>query len=164
MNDAVVEGDVLRVLLVEDDADHVELVRRSLREHRVANTLYVVTDGEAALDFLHQRGAYADPGRNPRPHLVLLDLRLPRIDGLAVLKEIKAAPALSRVPVVILTTSAAESDVAAAYDLKANSYLVKPVNFEKFVKLIDDFGFYWLAWNRYPELRAASWPAPEQSR
>jgi CheY-like chemotaxis protein len=145
------EGEPLVILLVEDNPDHTELVMRSLEEHRIANTIQHVPDGEAALDYLLRRGQYSTPGKSPRPHMILLDLRLPRIDGLEVLKEIKADEELRCIPVVILTTSEAEKDVAGAYKNHANSYLVKPVDFDKFSQLMDDMGFYWLAWNKRPE-------------
>jgi CheY-like chemotaxis protein len=143
-------GEPLTILLVEDNADHAELVRRNLADCRIANRLFHVEDGEAALDFLHGRGDYADPKRFPRPHLVLMDLRLPRIGGLEVLKEIKSHPQLHLIPVVVLTTSDAERDVALAYEHHANSYLTKPVDFGRFSELLKDLGFYWLAWNKHP--------------
>ena len=143
-------GKPLTILLVEDNENHTELIIRNLRNHRVANRIHHVADGEEALDYLLRRGAYADPAASPRPHVVLLDLRLPKIDGLEVLKEIRTSDELARTPVVILTTSRAEQDVAQAYDYHANSYLVKPVDFESFTRLMDDLGFYWLGWNHYP--------------
>ncbi len=142
-------GKPLTVLLVEDNADHTELILRSLRDHRVANRIFHMTDGEEALNYLLRRGAYVDPAASPRPHVVLLDLRLPKIDGLEVLKTIRTSDELARTPVVILTTSRAEQDVAKAYEYHANSYLVKPVDFNSFIRLMDDLGFYWLSWNHY---------------
>jgi CheY-like chemotaxis protein len=144
------QGEPLTILLVEDNPDHVELILRSLQDHPVANKVYCVTDGEAAQDYLFRQRAYADPQQSPRPHVVLLDLRLPKVDGLELLKEIKTSEQLKRIPVVILTTSQAEQDVAMAYECHANSYLVKPVDFAKFTQLMDDLGFYWLGWNEYP--------------
>jgi CheY-like chemotaxis protein len=145
-----VEGNPSVLLLIEDNMDHSELIMRCFRDHRVANKLYHVTDGKAALDYLFRRGKYADPQKSPKPHVILLDLRLPRIDGLEVLKEIKAEKGLSSIPVAIVTTSDAEKDVAAAYEYHANSYLVKPIDFEKFTQLMKDLGFYWMCWNRSP--------------
>ncbi|MFC1782136.1 PAS domain S-box protein [Planctomycetota bacterium] len=139
------------VLLVEDDPDHVELIIRSFKDNRVANEIQHVSDGEAALDYLFRRGDYADPQKSPRPHVILLDIRLPKIDGLEVLKEIKTSEELHKIPVVILTTSDAEKDITEAYENYANSYLVKPVDFEKFTQLMSNFVFYWFGWNRYPE-------------
>lgn len=144
------DGEPLIILLVEDNPDHAELVLRSFEEHRVANRIFHVQDGEAALDYLFRKGIYEDPNSSPRPHVILLDLRLPKIDGLEVLKEIKSSNVLQDIPVVALTTSESEQDMAGAYRRHVNSYLVKPVDFDKFSKLMDDLGFYWLAWNRKP--------------
>jgi two-component system response regulator len=143
-----VEGERVVLLLAEDNAAHAKLVLRSLREHNVANEVHHVADGEAALDYLLRRGAYSDPQRSPRPHVILLDLRMPKIDGLEVLGQIKANEDLRRIPVVILTTSDAEVDMARAYDLHVNSFLVKPIDFAKFARLMGDLGYYWLVWNR----------------
>ncbi len=150
MTNNKINGEPVTVLLVEDNEAHAELVIRSFEEHRIANKIYHVADGEKALDYLFRRGDYADPEKSPVPHVILLDLRLPKIDGLEVLKEIKSSKELDKLPTVIFTTSNAEIDVATAYEYRANSYLVKPVNFEKFSKLLNDIGFYWLAWNYYP--------------
>jgi len=145
-------GKPLSILLVEDNPAHAELVLRSFEEHRVANQITHVTDGEQALDYLFQRGAYSDKQKSPRPHVVLLDLRLPRIDGLDVLTMIRTADegVVRRVPVVILTTSEAVQDAAEAYERHANSYVVKPLNFEGFTSLMDNLGCYWLDWNYHP--------------
>ncbi len=140
----------LTILLVEDNPAHAELVFRSLENHQLASKIFHVTDGEAALDYLFRRGFYALPERSPRPHVILLDLRLPKIDGLEVLKEIKATPEVDKIPVVVLTTSAAERDVAKAYEFHSNSYLIKPVDFDQFINLMSQFGFYWLGWNHHP--------------
>ncbi len=138
------------ILLVEDNLDHTELITRMLQNHVVTNTIHHVPDGETALDYLLRRGEYSEPEKSPRPHVILLDLRLPRVGGLEVLKEIKTSEELRRIPVVIVTTSEAETDLAMAYDNHANSYLVKPVDYNKFKQLVDDLGSYWLAWNRHP--------------
>jgi len=143
-------GEPFLILLVEDEPAHAEIVRRNFEGFRLANRLVHVSDGQAALDYLHQQGDFADPGSCPRPGLILLDLRLPRVDGLEVLKAVKQDPALASIPVVILTTSAAETDMAKAYEFHANSYLVKPVDFSQFLSLMDSCGYYWLAWNKYP--------------
>ena len=145
-------GEPLVILLVEDNPDHTELIKRNLADHRILNEIYHVSDGEAALDYLFRKGNYADPGKSPRPHLILLDLRIPKIDGLEVLKEIKHSNLLKEIPVVILTSSEAKNDINTAYQHHANSYLVKPVNFDTFRELMDDLGFYWLAWNCQPLL------------
>ncbi len=143
-------GEPLIVLLVEDNPAHAEMVIRSFQEHRVANKIYHVLDGEAALDFLYHRRQFSGPDVSPRPHIILLDLRLPKISGLQVLQEIKKDENLLSIPVIILTTSEAERDLAMAYENHTNSYLVKPIDFAKFSQLINDLGLYWLAWNRQP--------------
>lgn len=143
-------GEPLTILLVEDNADHAELVMRNLEDFQVANRIVHVQDGEAALDYLHGRRNYADRGLFPLPNLMLLDLRLPKVDGLQVLREVKNDSSLRTVPVVVLTTSDAERDMAMAYECHANSYLIKPVDFDGFSSLLKDLGFYWLAWNKRP--------------
>ncbi len=140
----------LIVLLVEDNPAHAEMVIRNFQEHQVPNKIYHVLDGEAALDFLYHRGRFSDPATSPRPHVILLDLRLPKINGLQVLQEIKTDETLLSIPVIILTTSEAERDLTVAYQHHTNSYLVKPIDFAKFTRLINDLGFYWLSWNRQP--------------
>ncbi len=144
------QGDAVRILLVEDDSDHAELIIRGLQANRVANQITHVSDGEAALDYLFQRGEYADAAKNPRPHLILLDLRLPKIDGLEVLKEVKEDNELRSIPVVVLTTSKADADLEKASEYHVNSYLVKPVDFEEFRRMMGDIGYYWLIWNQQP--------------
>lgn len=144
------DGEALTILLVEDNPDHAELAMRNLEGSMLANRIFHVEDGEQALDFLYSRGRYSDPASCPRPHLVLLDLRLPKVDGIEVLKKVKSDPVLKSIPVVVLTTSLAERDLAMAYEHYANSYLSKPVDFESFSHLLRDLGFYWLAWNKRP--------------
>ncbi len=143
-------GRPMTILLVEDNPDHAELVKRNLEEFQVANHINHVEDGEAALDYVYRRGAFSDNKKFPRPDLILLDLRLPRIDGLEVLKQIKRDLTLQSIPVVVLTTSDAEKDLAQAYEYHANSYVTKPVNFDNFSRLLRDLGYYWLAWNKRP--------------
>lgn len=143
-------GRPITILLVEDDDAHAEIVRRNLMEFRVANRIVRLEDGQAALDYLRREGPFADPATSPTPDLLLLDLRLPKVDGQEVLRRIKEDLALRTIPTVILTTSAAESDLARAYASGAGSYLVKPIDFDKFRALMDAFGFYWLVWNRFP--------------
>jgi CheY-like chemotaxis protein len=140
----------MTILLVEDNPDHAELVRRSLAAHSLPSRIHHVEDGEAALEYLLHRGAYAPPNAPDLPDVILLDLRLPRMDGLSVLAAIKADPGLRSVPVVVLTTSAAERDMVRAYESYANSYLVKPSDFGRFGLLMNDLGYYWLGWNRRP--------------
>ena len=144
------KGEPLIILLIEDNPAHAEMVIRNFEEHRVANKIIHLLDGETALDYLYHRGQFSTTETSPRPHIILLDLRLPKIGGLQVLQEIKNNEILLSIPVVILTTSEAERDLAMAYESHANSYLVKPVDFAKFTQLINDLGLYWLAWNRQP--------------
>ena len=143
-------GEPLVILHVEDNKDHADLVERTLQTHRVANALHVVSDGEEALDYLFRRGKFESPEKSPCPNIVLLDLRLPKIDGMEVLRIMKTTEELLRIPVVVLTSSEAETDVAKAYDFHANSYLVKPIGFDKFAEMMEHLGFYWLGWNKYP--------------
>lgn len=145
-------GDPIFVMLVEDNADHAELVIRTLEDHRIANKIRHFSDGQTAMDYLLRRGEYKNPETSPRPHMILLDLRLPRVDGLEVLRMIKENEELKNIPVIILTTSEAERDVTRAYDNHVNSYLVKPVGYEEFSKLMNDLGFYWLGWNIHPHI------------
>jgi len=137
---------------VEDNMDHAELVIRTLEDHHIANKIKHLMDGQSALDYLLRRDDYQDPASSPRPHMILLDLRLPRVDGLEVLKIIKENNELKHIPVIILTTSEADRDMMRAYDHHVNSYLVKPVGFDDFNKLMTDLGFYWLGWNSHPRV------------
>lgn len=143
-------GEPIVILLAEDDPAHAEIVRRNMENSRIVNRLEHVEDGQEALDYLYRRNGFSEPSRSPRPGLILLDLRMPKVDGLEVLKAVKSDPDLSRIPVVILTTSAAEMDIAKAYEHHANSYLVKPVDFSQFTELLETLGYYWLAWNQKP--------------
>ena len=139
----------INILLAEDDAAHAEIVRRKLKDFPVAHRFFLAKDGQEALDFLFRKGAYTDPETSPRPDVILLDVRLPKVDGLAVLRGIKKDEDIKRIPTVMLTTSDDNSDIAAAYVHGAGSYLVKPTNFEKFDKLLDALCSYWLTWNRF---------------
>lgn len=150
---ACMQGEPIVILLVEDDPAHAEIAMRNLESCRMANRIRHVWDGQAALDYLYLQGEFSDPEANPRPNLILLDLRLPKVDGLEVLSKIKGDPDLGSIPVVVLTTSSAESDIAKAYDHHASSYLIKPVDFHKFTNLMATFGFYWMVWNCYPHCR-----------
>lgn len=145
-------GEPILVMLVEDNADHAELVIRTMESHHIPTRIQHLTDGESALDYLLRRNNFSDPETSPRPHMILLDLRLPRVDGLEVLRVIKEEEELRSIPVVVLTTSEAERDVTHAYEHYVNSYLVKPVGFEDFSNLMKDLGVYWLGWNK--QLRA----------
>jgi len=131
------------ILLVEDDPEDQKLTRRAFEISKLRNQLFVVDDGEQALDFLYHRGEFADPNSPPRPDLILLDLNMPKLDGRAVLKRIKEDPDLRRIPVVILTTSSQEEDILRSYDLGVNSYITKPVQMEGFIRAIRDLERYW---------------------
>jgi len=135
------EGSPIEILLVEDDPGDALITQEALEHSKVLNNLRVLANGEEAISYLRRTGEYADA---VRPDLILLDLNLPRVDGREVLAEIKADPALRRIPVVVLTTSAAEEDILRSYDLHANAYVTKPVDFERFVEVVrkvDDFFF-----------------------
>lgn len=147
MNDVRTEGERVTILLVEDEAAHAELVMRCFEHHRVANQVFHVSNGEDALNYLLNRGEHENAQEFPMPQLVLLDLGIPKVSGLEVLQHIKGNPKLQTIPVVILTTSEAENDVAKAYELHANSYVLKPLDFEEFSQVMDVLGFYWLTWN-----------------
>jgi two-component system, response regulator len=144
--------DTIEVLLVEDDEDHAELVRRNLLRQGTPCRISHVNNGELALDYLHRRGTYQAPASSPRPDLVLLDLRLPRVDGMAVLADIKSSASLRTIPVVVLTSSAADPDITRAYSSHANSYLVKPPDLIGFEGLMRELGRYWFFWNQSPGL------------
>ena len=144
------KGEPIIILVVEDDPAHAEIIRRNFEASRLANRLLAVEDGQAALDYLNREGKYNDADKFPMPNLILLDLRLPLVDGLEVLKIIKSDRKLTKIPVVILTTSSAESDMVKAYEGHASSFLVKPVDFTKFSKLMETFEYYWVVWNQYP--------------
>lgn len=140
----------LNILHVEDNSDHACLVSRTLQRHKIPSTVRLVDDGQQAIDYLFQSGEFSDPQRSPRPHLVLLDLRLPKVDGLEVLRTIKTTESLLHIPVVVLTSSEADKDILQAYEHHVNSYLVKPLGFAEFTKMIEALGTYWLTWNRQP--------------
>ena len=144
------QGEPVEILLVEDDPDHAELVIRILQDNQVSNQIRHICDGEAALDYLFQRGEYADAERSPFPHLVLLDLRLPRIDGLEVLRQIRSDDRTKRLPVVVLTSSKEDQDLMDSYNLGANSYIRKPVDFIQFTEAVRQLGTYWLVLNEPP--------------
>jgi two-component system, chemotaxis family, response regulator Rcp1 len=131
----------LEILLVEDNPADVRLTEEAFREGKIHNTLVVARDGVEAMDFLYRRGKYADA---VRPDLILLDLNLPRKDGREVLAEIKADPDLRRIPVVVLTTSRAEMDIVRSYNLHANCYVVKPVDLDQFIGIIQSIESFWL--------------------
>jgi two-component system, chemotaxis family, response regulator Rcp1 len=141
------EGKPVEILLIEDSPGDVRLTQEALKEAKVLNNLTVATDGVEALEILRRQGPHA---KVSRPDLILLDLNLPRKDGREVLKEIKADPDLKRIPIVVLTTSRAEEDVIKAYDLHANCYITKPVDFKQFVTVVQSIEDFWLAVVKLP--------------
>jgi chemotaxis family two-component system response regulator Rcp1 len=136
-----VEGAPIVILLVEDNLGDVRLTQEAFKEGKVRNLLVVASDGIEAMSILRREGAH---GNAPRPDLILLDLNVPRMDGRQVLAEIKADPGLKRIPVVVLTTSKAEEDILRTYDLNANCYITKPVEFDKFLTVIKSIDQFWL--------------------
>lgn len=131
------------ILMADDDEDDRMLAREALAECRLMNEFYFVNDGEELMDYLHQRGPYAEVKRSPRPGLILLDLNMPRKDGREALKEIKDSPELRHIPIVVLTTSKTEEDVYRSYNLGASSYITKPVTFDSLVDVMKAIGRYW---------------------
>lgn len=149
------KGKSITILLVEDDPAHAEIVRRNLETLRIPKRLVWVTDGQAALDYLRRTNDYAAPAIAPTPALILLDLRLPKLDGLEVLRNIKAEPLLKMIPVVVMSTSSAAPDIERAYEYRANSYVTKPLDLARFTATLDTLGYYWLRWNELPEVIVA---------
>lgn len=150
--DAPHTAEAMNILLVEDEATDVQLILRALGKGGLANAIQVVRDGQEALDYLFARGDYSDRAQCPIPVLILLDLKLPKIGGLEVLEQLKKAERLKRIPVVVLTSSAESTDVNRAYDLGANSYLVKPVKFSAFCDVAAQIKLYWLLLNERPNV------------
>jgi len=140
----------IEILLIEDNPEEAELTIRSLRKQNLANKLLHIDDGAEALDFIFSKGKYAD-NKNPlHPKLILLDLKLPRVDGLEILRNIKSDEQTKLIPVVVLTSSKEESDIIESYRLGVNSYIVKPVNFDSFTKAVSELGLYWVIHNQSP--------------
>jgi len=140
----------VEVLLVEDNPADAELAMRALKKNNFANNVIVVSDGEEALDFIFARAAFRDRKVENGPKLVILDLKLPKVDGLEVLRTMKSDPRTRIIPVVVLTSSKEESDIIDSYKLGVNSYIVKPVDFDKFVEAVRTLGYYWLLFNQEP--------------
>jgi two-component system response regulator len=143
---------IVEILLVEDNPYEAELAIRSLKKYNFSNHLHHIDDGADALDFLFDRGKYADvKDGKPKPKLILLDIKLPRVDGIEVLRQLKADDRTKTIPVVILTSSKENQDVKACYELGANSYIVKPVDFDSFSRAVAELGMYWMLLNNPPE-------------
>jgi two-component system, response regulator len=142
------ENPTVEILLVEDSDEDLELALRALRRAKIVNHIEVARDGVEALDFLFSEGAHAGAAGVQRPRVVLLDLKLPRIDGLEVLRRIKGDPRTRAIPVVVLTSSSEQRDLVESYQLGVNSYIVKPVNFERFAQAVQEIGLYWVVLNQ----------------
>ena len=143
----------VEILLVEDNPSDAELALRALKKNNLANNVIRVCDGEEALDFIFARGPFKSEKQLNLPKLILLDLKLPKIDGLEFLKIIKDDPITKLIPVVVLTSSVEESDMIESYRLGVNSYIVKPVDFDKFIESVRNVGFYWLLLNKQPDIK-----------
>lgn len=148
MEEALME---VEILIVEDNPNDAEMAMRALKRNNLTNKVFVVTDGQEALDFLFSNGKYNMRKNCMRPRMVLLDLKLPKVDGLEVLKELKENPETRIIPVIILTSSKEEKDLIESYKSGVNSYIVKPVDFEKFVDAVNELGMYWLLLNQQPQ-------------
>lgn len=146
--------ELMHTLLVEDDYNDILLIRRAFRKANIELPLTIVSDGDEAISYLQRQGKYADSDRFPLPALILLDLKLPRRSGLEVLAWIARHPSLRRLPVVVLTSSQESDDLERAYDLGANSYLVKPIDFQDFVRLVELVDAYWFKLNQRPRIAA----------
>lgn len=142
--------DAVEIVLIEDNPHDVELALRALKKNGLANKVKLLQDGAEALDFLFSTGAFANLSYNSRPKVILLDLKLPKVDGLEVLRRIKADERTRSIPVVVLTSSQEEQDIVESYRLGVNSYIVKPVDFDKFAQSVADMGLYWLLLNKVP--------------
>ena len=144
------DENAVEILLVEDNPADVELTLRALKRYNLANKVYVVKDGVEALEYIFAKGAYAQRNIENAPKVVLLDLKLPKVNGLEVLRKIKADKRTKVIPVVVLTSSAEERDIVESYKLGVNSYIVKPVDFDKFLDAVQELGFYWVLLNKPP--------------
>ncbi len=141
----------IQILLVEDNPNDKELTLRALSKHNLINKLHVVNDGEEALEYIFATGAYAKRDIGDKPDVVLLDLKLPKVDGLEVLREVKSDERTKEIPIVVLTSSTEEHDIVESYGLGVNSYIVKPVEFDKFIDAVSEVGFYWGLLNKPPQ-------------
>jgi len=141
---------ITRILLVEDTPDDIEITKKALNEAKIINKLWIVRDGQEALDFLQRKGDYQDPSTSPKPGLVLLDINLPKLNGIDVLRIVKEDADLKRIPVVMLTVSKRDEDIVRSYNLGCNSFIQKPVNFENFVEVVKQVSLYWGLLNIVP--------------
>jgi CheY-like chemotaxis protein len=140
----------VEILIIEDNPNDAEMALRAFKRSHLTNKILVIGDGEAALNFIFSKNEYASRSNADKPRLILLDLKLPKIDGLQVLKAIKSDPEAKIIPVVVLTSSQQESDMIKSYKLGVNSYIIKPVDFNKFVDAVNEVGLYWLLLNKQP--------------
>ena len=138
----------IEILLIEDNPVDIRMTQEAFKDYRVANTLHAITDGEAAMDFIYQRGTYKDA---PRPDLILLDLNLPKKDGREILDEVKADDKVRSIPIVVLTTSALDEDMMASYCKNANAFVTKPIEFDDFVTMMKTIGDFWLTFVKLPQ-------------
>jgi two-component system, response regulator len=143
---------IVEILLVEDTLEDLELTCRALKHANLGNHIQIARDGAEALDFIFCEGPHANRRIEDTPKLILLDLKLPKVDGLEVLQRLKSDPRTKHIPVVVLTSSKEQNDIVRSYDLGVNSYIVKPVNFEGFTKAVQELGMYWLLLNQPPKL------------
>ena len=141
----------VEILLIEDNPNDVELTLRALQKNKICNNIQVITDGAEALDYFMVKGKYSNRDITINPKLVILDLKLPKVDGLEILRMVKSDEKTKAIPIVVLTSSKEESDVVASYKLGANSFIVKPVDFDKFIATVSDLGMYWLLLNEPPQ-------------
>jgi len=144
------KGKPVAILLVEDNPDHAELTLKALKQNNILNEVYWASDGQEALDFMYHQGKYADGKTSPRPGLILLDIKLPKVDGLEVLKQLKDDPQFKSIPVIMLTTSDRDEEIAKSYAGGANSYVVKPMDFADFMKKVRELKLYWTITNSLP--------------
>lgn len=142
--------DPVEILLVEDNPNDIELTQRALKRHKIANHIMVVRDGEEALEYIFGEGRYAGRDIQETPRVIFLDIKLPKVDGLAVLRRIKTDERTKRIPVVMLTSSEQEKDILNSYTFGVNSYIVKPIDFDKFSMAISQLGLYWIVLNKPP--------------
>jgi two-component system response regulator len=155
-----IDADTVEILLVEDNPNDEELTLHAFKKYNLSNRIFVVRDGEQALDFVFCRGEFSSRQIQNGPRVILLDIKLPKVDGLEVLRQIKEDPRTHSIPVVLLTSSREERDIEVGYNRGANSYIVKPVDFEQFTESVRDVGMYWLLLNKPPEPLAEATSSP----